>query len=209
MRFSLLNILRTNACLILVVILSCSAKYADHRCKCECQASPEDNHDRPFQLIRVISSDKCKCNQMFGENWLDGADLNESFLQKQIEFCQNKCECVFETRNTFTIKFIVSLIILVLTLLCVYMIYLLFLDPYVSKRLNELWLRNIPMDSMGSRGNVDVNVSDPEIRNAGVGGSGSRAPIRQRQPILDGFHEWKEKVEEQRDTVYNRQAVLS
>merc|ERR1712004_70006 len=193
---------------VLSIVLSCSASYSDHRCKCECQASPDDeNYQRPFKLIRVISSDKCKCADMFGEDWL-AEGMSEEALLKGVDYCQNKCECVFETRNTFTIKLIVSLIILVVSLLCLYMIYLLFLDPYVTKRLMDLWPGGIPMDRMMGSRNVDVNASEPELGTSGSSRD-ARGSARQRQPILDGFHEWKEKVEEQRDTVYNRQAVLS
>ncbi|XP_063712165.1 proton-transporting V-type ATPase complex assembly regulator TMEM9-like [Symsagittifera roscoffensis] len=189
-----------------IFIVCCNAKFSDHRCKCECQASPEDGYDRPFNLIRVISSDKCKCQEMFGENWLSKREANDSYLQKQFDYCNNKCQCVFETRNTFTIKFIVTLIIVVLTLLGLYMAYLLFLDPYVTKKLYSMRSGIVMENRQGPGGSV---ITEEDSRRPS---SSSGGPIRQR-PLLahvsDVHSEWKEKVEEQRDTVYNRQAVLS
>lgn len=52
---------------------------------------------------------------------------------KEREFCP-RCQCKFENRNTSIIKFVVILVIWVISLLVVYMLFLICLDPLLNKR---------------------------------------------------------------------------
>lgn len=52
---------------------------------------------------------------------------------KEREFCP-RCQCKFENRNTSIIKFVVILVIWAISLLVVYMLFLICLDPLLNKR---------------------------------------------------------------------------
>ena len=187
-----------------------SASFSDTRCKCDCAASKDHNITRPFIRIKVISSDLCKCEKMFEVRSVappdTSKDATSELLQKdtQVDYCNNNCNCKYETRNTFTIKFIVTFIVLVLSALCIYMVYLVFLDPYVTDKMQKL--RNYP-----------VGTFDNTSHSVGVSSSSTSVPgvaTRHRNPsylerVTDVQKRWKDKVEEQREAVYDKHAVLS
>lgn len=58
-----------------------------------------------------------------------GADLKG----KEQEFCP-RCECKYENRNTTIIKVVVIIVIWVISLLVIYMAFLIILDPLLNKR---------------------------------------------------------------------------
>lgn len=53
---------------------------------------------------------------------------------KEQEFCP-RCECKYENRNTAIIKVVVIIVIWVISLLVVYMLFLICLDPLLNKRI--------------------------------------------------------------------------
>lgn len=55
---------------------------------------------------------------------------------KEQEFCP-RCECKYENRNTAIIKVVVIIVIWVISLLVVYMLFLIILDPLLNKRIKN------------------------------------------------------------------------
>lgn len=55
---------------------------------------------------------------------------------KEQEFCP-RCECKYENRNTAIIKVVVIIVIWVISLLVVYMLFLICLDPLLNKRIKN------------------------------------------------------------------------
>lgn len=49
------------------------------------------------------------------------------------EFCP-RCECKYENRNTTIIRYVVIIVIWVISILVVYMMFLIILDPLLNKR---------------------------------------------------------------------------
>lgn len=49
------------------------------------------------------------------------------------EFCP-RCECKYENRNTTIIRYVVIIVIWVISILVVYMLFLIILDPLLNKR---------------------------------------------------------------------------
>lgn len=55
---------------------------------------------------------------------------------KEQEFCP-RCECKYENRNTAIIQYVVIIVIWVISLLVVYMLFLICLDPLLNKRIKN------------------------------------------------------------------------
>lgn len=59
--------------------------------------------------------------------------IGEKIKGKEQEFCP-RCECKYENRNTAVIKVVVVIVIWVISMLVVYMLFLICLDPLLNKR---------------------------------------------------------------------------
>lgn len=62
--------------------------------------------------------------------------LGDKIQGKEREFCP-RCECKYENRKTAVIKFVVILVIWIISLLVVYMLFLICLDPLLNKRIKN------------------------------------------------------------------------
>lgn len=62
--------------------------------------------------------------------------LKLNIAGKEQEFCP-RCECKYENRNTTIIKVVVIIVIWVISLLVVYMLFLICLDPLLNKRIKN------------------------------------------------------------------------
>lgn len=60
----------------------------------------------------------------------------EQIKGKEEEFCP-RCECKYENRNTAIIKVVVIIVIWIISLLVVYMLFLICLDPLLNKRIKN------------------------------------------------------------------------
>lgn len=59
--------------------------------------------------------------------------MGDKIKGKEQEFCP-RCQCKYENRNTTIIKVVVIIVIWVISLLVVYMLFLICLDPLLNKR---------------------------------------------------------------------------
>lgn len=62
--------------------------------------------------------------------------IGSKIKDKEKEFCP-RCECKYENRNTAIIKVVVIIVIWVISLLVVYMLFLICLDPLLNKRIKN------------------------------------------------------------------------
>lgn len=62
--------------------------------------------------------------------------LKAKIQGKEQEFCP-RCECKYENRNTAIIRLVVIIVIWVISLLVVYMLFLICLDPLLNKRIKN------------------------------------------------------------------------
>lgn len=60
--------------------------------------------------------------------------VGKDIAGKEQEFCA-RCECKYENRNTTIIKVVVIIVIWVISILVIYMAFLIILDPLLNKRM--------------------------------------------------------------------------
>ena len=124
--FNLINVL-----LIFVLISPIICQYNNDRCKCICPSprvvtnqNESDTHfDRKLYIDNVEPAE-CNC---------DGVVL--PYLSNEInskEFCP-LCECKYESRNTYIMKYVVVFIIFMVSSLVVCMVFFLLFDNFFQK----------------------------------------------------------------------------
>lgn len=126
-----MNILKALFVVCLLFATSWAQFYEDRRCRCICPslASVLNNSlsfDRRFYTDNVPPS-KCNCDGVIIPR------VGNEIKGHELEFCP-RCECKFETRNTTVIMVVVIMVLWVLTLLSVYMGFMMCLDPLINKR---------------------------------------------------------------------------
>lgn len=122
------------AVLLALAAVHVSGQYDDARCKCICP-SPQvvangttGSADKPERSVYIGNVDREQCN-------CDGVvlpQLTADVQDKAKEFCP-WCECKYESRNTTTIKWVVSMVIALVVVLVVYMTFLILFDPLLHK----------------------------------------------------------------------------
>lgn len=172
------------------VIEVSQAQYEDVRCKCICP-SPEvvrGNKTQKRLYIANVASSYCKCEYVV----MPQAD--DYVREKEKEFCP-RCECKYERRNTTTIFVVVIIIIWVISLLTVYMLFLMCLDPLLNKR----------RTAYQEHKNEEVTLDEPmpTIPRSRVGSSNVLNRVGQQQD------RWKRQVQEQRRNIYDRHTMLN
>lgn len=177
-------------CFFITSITSVLCQYEDVRCKCVCP-SPEvvngSKSDRKLYIGNVPPL-KCDCNGVILPQVSDDVRVKEK------EFCP-RCECKYESRNTTTIKVVVILIIWVISLLVVYMLFLMCLDPLLNKR----------RTAYEEHKNEEVNLDDPVTT--------MQRPRTVSTNVLNRVGQqqdrWKKQVQEQRRNIYDRHTMLN
>ncbi|KAK3096670.1 hypothetical protein FSP39_002249 [Pinctada imbricata] len=171
---------------------SSKSSFEDKRCRCVCPVLGKDNTTVQKKSVTIrdnLDPNFCKCEYV-----LDNPPPN---------VCA-QCECQYESRNTTTIKVVVIFVICVVSLLFVYMLFLLCLDPLIARR----------PSSYQQHTNEEVNMEEvPSSASA----TPQRAPMlsdqmRQRSIIDRVSNEqkrWKGTVEEQRKQIYDRHKLLN
>ncbi|VDP82537.1 unnamed protein product [Echinostoma caproni] len=110
--------------IILIWLCLCGSikgAYEDARCKCigfDRASDPNGTVPTKKIYVKAVPADKCTCKNILGSE--DALFPN--------------CECTYQVRNTTTIKVVVCLILVVISTLTLYMIFLLLLEPLLSAR---------------------------------------------------------------------------
>lgn len=121
--------------------------------------------------------------------------LKDDLKGKDQEFCP-RCECKYENRNTTIIKVVVIIVIWVISLLCIYMLFLMCLDPLLNKRAKGSYLEH-------------TNEEDDTSQEA----ASSSHPMGVRGNVLNRVghqqDKWKKQVREQRKNIYDRHTMLN
>ncbi|XP_050538461.1 uncharacterized protein CG1161 isoform X1 [Daktulosphaira vitifoliae] len=187
--------------------LSKSESYEDARCKCVCKIVNGTEMYNKLYIANVLPSNDCNGVSLpiFGE-------VNNT----KKELCP-QCTCIYESRNTTTMKVVVLIVLCVVFVLVSYMFFLLCLDPMIRKRklvgayvehtneevcslLEPTMPDNDSFDdlptavTLDSRGSIDPSTS----------GSSN---------VLNRFghqqDKWKKQVKEQRRNIYDRHTILN
>lgn len=174
------------------------AQYEDKRCICVCPEPSVVNATKSNRRIykHPVPPSKCNCDNVVLPN------LHEDIKGREKEFCP-RCDCKYESRNTTTIKVVVILVTWVISLLVVYMGFLLCLDPLLNKR------RGAHTAHYQHQTNEDDLPTDGE-----PGSAGPPHPLRVRPHNVLGRvghqqDKWKKQVQEQRRNIYDRHTMLN
>ncbi|XP_068617702.1 proton-transporting V-type ATPase complex assembly regulator TMEM9-like [Battus philenor] len=116
-----------------------SQAYEDKRCYCVCPSpaavfNNSISKDRRF-FTGYVPPNKCNCYEVVIPK------MDEKNIGHALEFCL-RCECKYETRNTTTIMVVVILLLWILTLLMIYLVFLLCLDPLIYKRQTKEYMES-------------------------------------------------------------------
>jgi len=180
--------------LLALYIETTEASYEDNRCRCICPDPAVVNGTKSNRKIYIkpVAPSRCTCDSVVLPEVIDDIKGREK------EFCP-RCECKYESRNITTIKVVVILVIWIISLLVVYMGFLLCLDPLLNKRRAQ--------PSYQEHTNEDEEAAD-----AGAA-PGMAQPLRVRPNVLGRVghqqDKWKRQVQEQRRNIYDRHTMLN
>ncbi|KAI1307982.1 Proton-transporting V-type ATPase complex assembly regulator TMEM9 [Halotydeus destructor] len=200
-----------------VLIASSASQYHDSRCKCICpspnvvtkqgeNATVTKAGDKPDRSVYIghVHPHECNC---------DGVvlpQLTPDVQGKAKEFCP-RCECRYESRNTTTIRWVVTLIIGVIVCLVVYMGFLMLLDPLLHKG-NRRSQYEEQVDDVTELDDQQSTVSSEGQELPNMAANTSRDSHR-RNNVLDRVNfnqdKWKKKVEKQRENIYDKHTMLN
>ena len=119
--------------LTLAGVTVANGQYNDFRCKCICPSPQVVSNDtagaeKPDRSVYIGNVNPHECN-------CDGVvlpQLTSDVQGKAKEFCP-RCECIYESRNITTIRWVITLIIGCIICLAIYMAFLILLDPLLHK----------------------------------------------------------------------------
>uniref|UniRef100_A0A182T1X6 TMEM9 family protein n=1 Tax=Anopheles maculatus TaxID=74869 RepID=A0A182T1X6_9DIPT len=207
-----------------------SQSYEDKRCKCICPSfktvdnTTQEGTDRML-IIDNVPPNKCNC---------DGVILPRiagKIKGKGQEICP-RCDCKYENRNTTIIKVVVIIVIWIISLLVIYMLFLMCLDPLLNKRVKANYQEHtnedviIASDSISSK-HATTSINGPSrhfrdsYRNKFSGSfddtavtvsNGQDMHVRENNVLNRVGHQqdkWKRQVREQRRNIYDRHTMLN
>ncbi|KAG5866038.1 hypothetical protein JTB14_016829 [Gonioctena quinquepunctata] len=169
--------------------------YEDKRCKCICPSiasvsnKDETSRNLTSRILYITNDPPNKCN-------CDGVILpriGQDIVGKEREFCP-RCECKYENRNTTIIKVVVIIVIWVISILVIYMAFLIILDPLLNKRIKGNYQEHTNEEDDISAGPMSHNMS---VRGNVLNRVGHQQD------------KWKRQVKEQRRNIYDRHTMLN
>ncbi|KAK2717480.1 hypothetical protein QYM36_006304, partial [Artemia franciscana] len=172
--------------------LTIKAQYEDVRCKCVCPDTSVVNGTTSNRKLFIgnVPPTKCDCTNVVLPQ------VGQDIVGKEQEFCP-RCQCRYESRNTTTIKVVVIIVIWIISLLVIYMLFLVCLDP--------LCLGKQRTTAYEEQTNEEDEMSGPipplRPRTTTSGGVLNRVGHQQDK--------WRRQVQEQRRHIYDRQTILN
>lgn len=158
--------------------------YEDARCKCVCTIMNGTHSYKKLYIASVPPNNDCD-------------DVSVPVIENNStrELCP-KCECKYESRNTTIIKVVVIIVIWIISLLVIYMLFLICLDPLLNKRAKSSYVEHT---------NEDDESSGPSVSSHPMG-------VRSGNVLNRVGHQqdkWKRQVREQRKNIYDRHTMLN
>ncbi|XP_078497374.1 proton-transporting V-type ATPase complex assembly regulator TMEM9 isoform X2 [Lissotriton helveticus] len=181
---TLLPLMVLMSSLFVLTLAQDNEKSKDNRCKCIC---PQYRNISGQIYKDNVSQKDCNCFHMVNPKPVPGPDVEAYCLL---------CECKYEERSTSTIKFIIILYLAVVGALLLYMAFLMLVDPLVRKRQSY----------------AQPLLNEEETEEARVMAAAADATARANTVLerVEGAQQrWKQQVQEQRKTVFDRHKMLS
>ncbi|XP_025418398.1 uncharacterized protein CG1161 isoform X1 [Sipha flava] len=195
-----------------VLSLSASSKaesYEDARCKCVCTIVNGTEMYYKLYIANVLPSNDCN-----GVSLPIVGEVNNT----KKELCP-RCTCTYESRNTTTMKVVVLIVLCVISLLVMYMFFLLCLEPMIRRRklvgayvehTNEE-VCSLLEPTMSDSGSFDD--LPPAVSLDARSGSDPMVSVAAGSNVLNRFghqqDKWKKQVKEQRKNIYDRHTILN
>ncbi|CAG4942839.1 unnamed protein product [Colias eurytheme] len=138
-----------NTCYLLVLMCCYSGVraqfYEDQRCRCVCPspASVLNNTQSKLTDIKLYSAyvtpSKCNCGGVVLPH------VSDEIRDNAQVFCP-RCDCKYESRNTTIIMVVVIIVLWILMLLSAYLIFLIILDPLLTRKQTTIYIDINPAD---------------------------------------------------------------
>eukprot|EP00090_Calanus_glacialis_P003151 TRINITY_DN12281_c0_g1_i1.p1 TRINITY_DN12281_c0_g1~~TRINITY_DN12281_c0_g1_i1.p1 ORF type:complete len:216 (-),score=72.70 TRINITY_DN12281_c0_g1_i1:159-806(-) len=191
--------------------LTTAYDHVDNRCSCKCPEAetlgPDINIDWPGRKIYInstVSPTDCDCEHVVKP--VLGLD------KEQVDkFCP-RCVCQHETRSVTTIKVVVIIILWVMSILVIYLGFLVCVDPLLGgrglrprARVANPYQQHQDDDSINddSAHNID---NDTQMSQYSRGSLGPKSVVNRMRSDQE---KWKRNVEIQRSSVYDRHTMLN
>lgn len=179
MAFDLPTRLELFTIIFLIALCSSQAQFDDVRCKCVCPSSVATG--KPNITVKNIPAEDCDCG----------------FVTLKNETECLKCECEFQSRNTWTMKVVVFFVMSVIAVLFLYFIALLIWDPSALSNNQPISVQEEDQANQINRGTTNFSSSSQRGRSSWF----NRFSEAQRR--------WKSKVQKQREDIFDNQTILS
>lgn len=142
--------------------------------------------------------------------------LEQDLKGKEQEFCP-RCECKYENRNTTIIKVVVIIVIWVISLLVIYMAFLIILDPLLNKRVKGNYQEHTNEEVriilfFAIKVHIYLFLFCTQDDSSGVTASTSHSMTVRGSVLNRVGHQqdkWKKQVKEQRKNIYDRHTMLN
>ncbi|XP_030762192.1 uncharacterized protein CG1161 [Sitophilus oryzae] len=180
--------------LAIYIFQGAQAQFDDKRCKCICPSlssvtnKTEKSHTSRLMHTTNDPPNKCNCEVVMLPRVADQLNITE-----MKEFCP-RCECKYENRNTTIIQYVVIIVIWIISILVVYMLFLIILDPLLNKRV---------------RGNYQEHTNEDEDSQAGPMSHNMTVRGNVLNRVSNQQDKWKRQVIEQRRNIYDRHTMLN
>lgn len=164
--------------------------YEDARCKCVCTIINGTQNYKKLYVANVPSNNDC-----LGIEVPPIAPLDNS---TKVPPCP-QCQCRYESRNTTVIKVVVIIVIWIISLLVIYMLFLICLDPLLNKRVKSSYIEH-------------TNEEEESGSASSPGSSSHQMGVRGGNVLNRMGHQqdkWKRQVREQRKNIYDRHTMLN
>ncbi|XP_075229431.1 uncharacterized protein CG1161 [Lycorma delicatula] len=169
------------------VLVTEAQSYEDARCKCVCTIENGTKIRKDLYVANVPPNNDC--------SGVTVPAIEDATDKK--ELCP-RCTCTYESRNTTVIKIVVIIVIWIISLLVIYMLFLICLDPLLNKRVKSSYVEHTNEEDDGS--SVGPGVSSHAM---GVRGGNVLNRVGHQQD------KWKKQVREQRRNIYDRHTMLN
>uniref|UniRef100_A0A224Z6L4 Protein containing Tmemb 9 domain n=1 Tax=Rhipicephalus zambeziensis TaxID=60191 RepID=A0A224Z6L4_9ACAR len=180
------------ALVLLAFVHCCDAQYEDVRCKCICPSTAVVKGSQTNRKLYIMNVPPQRCN-------CEGVILPQAndIKGRESEFCP-RCKCRYERRNTTTIRVLVILIIWVISLLSVYMLFLMCLDPLLNRRKAASAYQEHVDEELHLEEPLPVHQQRTRRSSSSV-----LNKVGQQQD------KWKRQVQEQRRNIYDKHTMLN
>ncbi|XP_056648284.1 uncharacterized protein CG1161 isoform X1 [Diorhabda sublineata] len=197
-----------------IFAFSTAQSYDDKRCKCICPSissvtnkTESKNHTSRILYITNVPPNKCNCDGVILPR------IGQDIVGKEQEFCP-RCDCKYENRNTTIIKVVVIIVIWVISILVIYMAFLIILDPLLNKRIKGNYQEHTNEEEIPflEKHNNCLDSSAPNIKDEVAAGSMSHNMSVRGNVLNRVGHQqdkWKRQVKEQRKNIYDRHTMLN